>query len=286
MRLAAFVIGSVLIGIAWILPDGALADDLGALTKPELMALEASRRRDRIASEAPRLAAVREAAVRLGAQHGFAAAAGEISAYLAANSEAMDALFDFGRLMRTVGDGRLVPPVVREAKGRMSNSGGRRLEVDGQAYDLVRPAQLSAAPPQWRDYFDLGEPRTTLPSESLLPRDKAEKAAWAAGISSGWKAGREQALREHLDRLARLKGDFIGMLTYWRLVDEGRMEPPVLRVIRLAHLVRSDELVLDRSILSIEADSAFTSPTAWRPNLLWGREEGVARGEDHEREAL
>ena len=224
--------------------------------------------------DAPRLTALRDGGMRIGAQHGFAWGVERLDVFLEAQSRALDGIFDFGALMRRVGDGRLAPPVIREARGTMTATSGRRLVLDGQTYDLVRPAELVAAPPNWREYFDLlGGPEVGLPDKAVLPQDADERVVWANAVGAGWRAGVAQAEREYMDRLARLRADFVGMLTYWRLVREGRMVQPVVRVIRQSHLARSNELVLDRTVLVIEGEAVFASPRDWVPELLLGRQE-------------
>ncbi|WP_159437671.1 type IV secretory system conjugative DNA transfer family protein [Ferrimonas marina] len=175
-----------------------------------------------------RLRAMREAAISVGAQHGYNEYMGYLKGELETISADLDALFPFRDLMRLEDNGQvelyLLPPVVREVKDVTRVNGEHtELTTTGTLLAVDKPARLVTTPPDWREYVfydqavDISDPPSV-----LLPESDKEKQAWAAWVLEGWSAGVEQADIEMKYRLRRLGSDFIGMAKYLRLVSENK----------------------------------------------------------------
>jgi defect-in-organelle-trafficking protein DotC len=182
-----------------------------------------------------RLSAMREAALAVGAQHGYVAYLNEVKEFLKGDSETFNNLFDFSVLMKLATNNPnselyLLPPVIRETRNLVSVSDdATQVRQTGTQWTIHKPERLVSRAPDWRQYliYDQGVEVST-PSQILLPKTPEEKKLWSSWIVKGWTSGQRQADRELTYRVRRLGNDFIGMVKYMTLVDQGKISKPTL----------------------------------------------------------
>jgi defect-in-organelle-trafficking protein DotC len=177
-----------------------------------------------------RLESMRNAALTLGAQHGYVFGMNRIKNQLRANADYLDKIWDFGTIMRLASSGDrelyLLPPVIQEVNDTIVGSEDhQRLRVADKLYRIVKEERLVLAPPNWRDYLLFDQPVSlSAPAEPLLPKTPEEKRDWAQWVTEGWEAGRQQAVREMARRFRQMGSDFTGMVRYMRLAVEGKIK--------------------------------------------------------------
>lgn len=178
--------------------------------------------------------AQRDAALTVGAQHGYKAMIEFLKGEVLAYEEEMDRTFDFNTLMKLTSDGYnelyLLPPVITEVEDVISlSSDARTLELAGKVVEIVKPERLVTSAPNWRQYliFDRDVEVPDVPNV-LLPRTPLEKGNWQEWVLKGWNSGVEQADREFERRVHKLGRDFNGMQTYLRLTQQSRATKPIV----------------------------------------------------------
>jgi hypothetical protein len=170
--------------------------------------------------------ALREAAQTYGAQAGAAKRWRDLDTALLARDQALSETFRFQTFY--LQGGALQPPIL-DAGGDISliEDDGNVQQLVDRVYRVLVPARLTHAALTWRDFLlpdaapVAGEPRTT-----LLPRNRADRAIWAAGVKEGWSDGQTQANEDFRARLAALSNAYQGMALYTFLALRGMIEPP------------------------------------------------------------
>lgn len=178
--------------------------------------------------------AQRDAALTVGAQHGYKAMIEFLKDEVIKHEEEMDDLFDFNTLMKLTSDGYnelyLLPPVITEVEDVISLSAdARTLELAGKVVEIVKPERLVTSAPNWRQYliFDRDVEVPEVPNV-LLPKNPLEKEKWKEWVLKGWNSGIDQADREFERRVHKLGRDFKGMQTYLRLTQQSRASKPII----------------------------------------------------------
>src|SRR3954452_8440576 len=170
---------------------------------------------------------IARAARGVGIRSGFAEEAARLNAAVAAAyAVQLDARYNF----RTVMIGQsLVPPVITEIRQVAERGGARLLYLTLGAFEIVKPARLTLAPPTWRDYLRVyaAEGRS---AASILPQDSSEQAAWDTAYTAGVAAGIEEARASFSEAFNRLDRDYAGMVRYHELAAQGAISLPVVNV--------------------------------------------------------
>lgn len=177
-----------------------------------------------------------QAARGIGIRQGYAEETARLNAELdGAYGAALDARYDFAPLMI---ERALVPPVITELHKLGERASDRLLYLTLGAFEIVRPARLSLAPPNWRDYlYNNGVPATAPGSASdVAPDGFTEEGVWNAALASGVAVGIEEARASFSANLDRLERDYAGMGRYHELARSGAVSLPVVRT--AAHKVR------------------------------------------------
>lgn len=181
-----------------------------------------------------RLKAMRDAAISTGAQHGFLNRMERLKKEILGIDQYLDRTFDFSTVMKLSTDSsfelHVLPPIIREAKDvTIMSDSAQRKTISNDFYEIIKPARLVSIAPNWRQYLVYANgAEITEPHNALLPKTKEEQELWSEWVSKGWKAGEEQAEREMIHRIRKLRTDFLGMLTYTQLVEEGLVDKPVI----------------------------------------------------------
>lgn len=180
------------------------------------------------AKNVDRMRAMKDAAIGIGAQHGYVAQMKENKKFILTQANHLDSEFDFATLMKLSGDkisgSYLLPAVIEVVKDAEAVSDdGREFRASGTVYRIKSKERLVSAPPNWREYllWDL-EADLSKPHEQLLPKTPDEVKAWKGWVKEGYYAGISQAQEETKRRTRRLGADFSGMVRYTRLVVEGK----------------------------------------------------------------
>lgn len=227
--------------------------------------------------------AVRSAALSAGAQYGFIERTEELRQLFQEQSDMLDSIFDFNAIMKMASNEEnqmfFLPPVIQEAKNVIAVSeDSKTVRVSGKLYEIKREARLTLRAPNWRQYLILTntgmEPE--LPNRALLPRTPAEKSRWQEWVFEGWRAGYAQAEEEMRVRIRHLGEDFVGMVRYMRLVDEGKIKQP--NIATLKQNVAGDGATLreNEAIYQLNMPARFNhNADDWNP--LYGESRGSLR---------
>jgi defect-in-organelle-trafficking protein DotC len=204
---------------------------VGGEAPPSLEALQATRPGDQHGDglKAGRGDELRQAAMIYGAQGGLAGRAFAINELLRRYEPVLDTSFDFRSLVLPVGNGQTLmrPPIITQAQLAFAlGDGGQVARETACIYEITREAQLTSAPPNWREYLVRSWAAPQRPADAALPRSDTEVAYWNKWVAEGWGQGEKQAVDIFLSDLSRLQRDITGMARFRVLLRSGLVEPP------------------------------------------------------------
>jgi len=204
---------------------------VGGEAPPSLEALQATRPGDQHGDglKAGRDDELRQAAMIYGAQGGLAGRAFAINELLRRYEPLLDTSFDFRALVLPVGNGQTLmrPPIITQAQLAFAlGEGGQVARETACIYEITREAQLTSAPPNWREYLVRSWAAPQRPADAALPRTDTEVAYWNKWVAEGWGQGEKQAVDIFLSDLSRLQRDITGMARFRVLLRSGLVEPP------------------------------------------------------------
>jgi defect-in-organelle-trafficking protein DotC len=204
---------------------------VGGQAPPSLEALQAARPGDEHGDglKPGRADELRQAAMIYGAQGGLAGRAFAINEMLRRYEPVLDTAFDFRSLVLPVGSGQTLmrPPIISQAQLAFAlGDGGQVAHETACIYEITREAQLTSAPPNWREYLVRTWAAPQRPADAALPRSDKEVAYWNKWIAEGWGQGEKQAVEIFLSDLSRLQRDITGMARYRVLLRAGLVEQP------------------------------------------------------------
>lgn len=236
-----------------------------------------------------RLAAVREAAMVVGAQHGYISRMNSWKKMLKNIEPKLDALFDFALLMRLVNsnqNGRyLIPPILNKTEDviRLSED-GRSLKRTNSILSIVRPERLTLAPLNWRSYLIYDEPiEASLPPADLFPDPEKpeEREVWNKAVAEGWVQGAKHAEREMGYRFRRMGEDYTGMAIYAQNTTTGKLTETVVSYSKEDVVGGGNELREGEEIYRIAVPAQFVAnPENWKPLVLSARDSLIFPIED------
>jgi defect-in-organelle-trafficking protein DotC len=202
-----------------------------------------------------RYEALVEAALEVGAQGGLMARSMEINMVLDDTAELLDRQFPFYPLLI---DGEILPPVILEARQTISQSDdGKTLRVADATYKIKQDARFVSAAPTWRDYLYMTQAGMSMPHKSVVPENDEEKALWRRVVKEGWQAGMEQADEIYELALNQLRMDYVGMVTFRKLLAENKVSKPVIERNRLGVTGNSREMAIGDRVAQIKQDTGF-----------------------------
>jgi defect-in-organelle-trafficking protein DotC len=170
-----------------------------------------------------RIKALQDIAMTIGAQSGLAWSSGQINMRLEKDSKYLGSIYNFYALVLDHG---VMPPVLEVGDNSLNLANHNNIRVADRTYKIVKQAEFTTTPPNWREYIWLNYTKPTLPDSTLLPKTAEERAIWRRGIKVGWEKGIVQAYSIFQQNLARLKRDYKGMLLYRKLLLEKMISPP------------------------------------------------------------
>ena len=172
--------------------------------------------------------AMREAAVSYGARGGLAARTFVIQRQIAERESELSKLYDFRRLLIPAASGLLIePPIVSEAlRAVLVAGGGQQAAVADRIVKINREAQIVTAARDFRTYLERDWGVVEPPPALLLPKSGEERDLWKKLVAEGWTQGVQQADEIFESDLDALNSDFIGMVRYRELLQQGMISAP------------------------------------------------------------
>jgi len=196
-----------------------------------------------------------ETALEIGAQGGLLSQSRKINQFLANIEDELSQRFPFYSLLI---DGEILPPVILSSRQAVTSSdNGKTIRVADATFKIKSDARFVTAAPTWRDYLKTVEHNIEIPHQSIAPNTDAEKALWHAMVKVGWESGVAQADEVHELALNELRQDFLGMVTYRKLLAEGKISKPKIARNNLGVTGNAREMAIGDSVKQITADSAL-----------------------------
>lgn len=202
------------------------------------------------ASKQMRTQSLQDTALSVGAQGGLAARAAQINQILNDQSERLDVIFNFNRLMLP---DHVLPPVLETSEKSMKLDGVTTIRLSDQVYVIQSQARFVSVAPNWRDYLIMNYKAPDMPPANMLPSSLAEQKIWKKYILIGWKQGLDQGDQILKDNLARITRDFKGMVLYKTLLIQGMVSPPFVDKTPLGVTGGGDSMRINDQVLQITA---------------------------------
>jgi defect-in-organelle-trafficking protein DotC len=212
-----------------------------------------------------RMEAVRDTAMSIGARTALAWRGEQINKMLHAQTEHLNAVFNFGGLVMK---DNILPPVLLESRNAVAIESPQNIRVSDRTYQILKQAMFVSTAPTWRDYLVMDETRPETPDVSLLPASDIEKAAWKQGIIKGWENGLVQAEQIYQENLSRLKRDYQGMIRYRMLLAQNMVSAPQVAQRDLGITGGGESLAVNDRTLTIKAlPSLKADSETWKPSI-------------------
>ena len=221
--------------------------------------------RDKDAINPLRADALKESALAYGARAGLYARAREINRTLDIEAALLDQNFPFAPLILAHD---VLPPVIQTARDTARQHDDARLQFADAVYEIVAPAKLAVAPPDWRTYLYVRAHRPEPPDEILRPdRSKAAEAAyWERTVERGWRRGVLQADQTFTVQLNRLTRDLAGMALYRELLAQNMVTAPRLTEQQRGVTTDRNLMRVNDRVLDIAENTRFqTDDQRWTP---------------------
>jgi defect-in-organelle-trafficking protein DotC len=210
--------------------------------------------------------AMRDAALSFGARGGLAWTSRGINEMLKSRSVELSKTYDFNRvLIRTPSQATILPPVISEANEAYETSdAGKTLRVADTVYQIVDQARFAPVAPLWHSYLVRAYTTPEPPPDTLLPKTDGERDAWKRWITEGWEMGNKQAQEIFEADMRRLERDFVGMVRYKALLEEGKVSAPVVAEASLGVTGTGQDMrVNDRGLRITKDPTLQTGTKGW-----------------------
>lgn len=253
-------------------PAAVISDVRGAVLDTETMETLKRKRgpkkgvKEELENLSLRVAAVRQEALRVGAQSGLAKRYEAITTYLDANENRLNVLYNFAPFV----DGKILLPAVSKNQDTFTlDAEDGTATMVRTSYTISQEAQIISSPPTWRDYlyqeFEMPEESHS----SVLPVGPKEIKVWEEGIVEGWKAGITMADEVFSDRLADLTKNIEERYRYQLLLNQGVVTAPVAGVDRRSITYDGRTINVGETVYSVEQPVNYTASPEWKP--VWTR---------------
>lgn len=204
-----------------------------------------------------------EAGKTEGFRAGKAQRAWELKQALLQRAAELDATYSFAPLINSQG---WLPPVITEAKSLASVT-DRQMRTATAAYHIVIPEKFVSNPPGWRKYLFAGlTPAGSESTDSVIPRNSAERHLWQEALRTGWEKGRISADRTLEANFNRLTRDYTGRLRYTLLLKQGMVTAPVIGEQHQSVTGTPSQLTLGDRVRELKKNASFElDKKRWRP---------------------
>lgn len=201
----------------------------------------------------------------LGVKAGMASELNQIAQVIQVNERNLDTVYDFGRYLI---QGRVVPPVITEARDLYNQDGDYTLRLSGALYKIQSQARFSSVAPTWRDYLSFAL-HADAPGQAeytnIIPKTGDEQQLWKASVADGWRQGVVQADLMFKHAMDRMNRDFAGMIRFHTFVVEGKLSMPAIASEAIPVTRDGQTMAVDETLLRITTLPTFNSvPDHWR----------------------
>jgi defect-in-organelle-trafficking protein DotC len=213
--------------------------------------------------------ALRDTAISIAAQSGLASRAAEINKILLGQQRQLDSVYNFNALLL---EHNVLPPVLVEGRATHNLEGEEEVRISDRSYRIIKQARFVTTTPHWREYLELHYSPPEKPHPTLLPNPNipGERKVWKEAITEGWKQGLEQADIIFSDNVARLTEDYVGMVRYRSLLNQGMVSEPFVSRTELGVTGTSEELNINDQVLRIVALPALNNKSKHWQSLMSG----------------
>ncbi|APE04259.1 hypothetical protein BM526_20015 (plasmid) [Alteromonas mediterranea] len=129
---------------------------------------------------------------------------------------------------------------------------------------IERQPKFISIMPTWKDYFQIKLTQPQINRNSVLPQNDVEQQIWREKIKEGWEKGIEQAYINYEKRLARLKDDLNGYITYHVLREHNIITEPSFSSNYYALTGGGTSINIDDVMVEVEVNPSFvTNRDAW-----------------------
>lgn len=180
-------------------------------------------------------------------------------------SDTMDEIFNFEQLMY---QGKMLPPVIQESNDYYGKLSDKSLVQTAKRWLILKDASVSIMPPKWQSYLFQGiDGQDNLVKSGLELRNDEEKELAIKAKNRAAKEAQDYIVQLLKLNLARLKRDYIGMLTYKQLEMQGIVSAPVLAVSDEPYVITQGnrEALVGAKRYLITYDSQFNKHKDWKP---------------------
>ncbi|MCP3944997.1 MAG: type IV secretion system DotC family protein [Desulfobacteraceae bacterium] len=253
--------------LIWFLFSGnALANTPGPLEELSQMSSEQKKELDEAKSENQknqlRLDAIKQAGVTVSIQTAVKYRYSQLNAKLERIALNLDKI-DFALLL--VHSGKIMPPIIREAKQALQIKSTTHSISSQQVYQILQPAKIVANTPTWRQYLIKEFKAIEEVNQLLLPQNDYEQSIWKTAVIKGWGIGIKQADNEFFTNWNRLVRDFLGLITYHRLALQGVVSVPMVAEGKFGIQIRNTKLDIDQRVFRITSPTKFNEANKWTP---------------------
>jgi len=198
--------------------------------------------------------ALKEIAGALGASSGLAYKMKHLKKETDENAARLDKIFDFSKM--TIDNGVLAP-ILTEGLANYAQESDDQVRIQDKIFKIEAPARFVSVYPTWRDYLRFNFPKFELPEASYLPQNDAEKKIWDDAVKEGWKKGVNQANQIYEMSYSKLERDYLGMIKFKILLEEGLITPTVIAKQNLGVTGGGREMSINDQIFRITDHSAL-----------------------------
>lgn len=203
-----------------------------------------------------------EAGKTEGFRGGKAQRAWELRQSLEQRASQLDTTYLFSPLINRQG---WLPPVIAEATS-LATITDKQMRTANHVYNILVPERFVSNPPSWRQYLFAGLSVKSSPTDTVIPRNRAERNVWQNAIKKGWEEGRQSADDTLAANFNRLTRDYTGMMRYSLLVKQKIVTPPVVTEQQQTVSGTREELMLGDKVRDLKQRAGFElDKKQWKP---------------------
>ena len=165
--------------------------------------------------------------------------------------------------------GQVVPPVIEESILSFNIANNNEIRLADKEIKIIKQARFVTTPPTWRDYIFISYQKPKVPSLAILPHNKDETSVWQSAVTTGWQQGVEQAHQNFETALRYLNRDYIGMSTYYTLLAQNMVSPPITATTNLGVTGDAMSMRIGDQVMRITAPALLKTKfsSKWNPAL-------------------
>ena len=206
--------------------------------------------------------AIRQAGMTAAIQMAVKFRYGQLNEKLESIAKDLDKL-DISLLL--IHSGKVMPPVIREAKRALHIKDSTHSVSSAQVYEILEPEKIVINTPTWRQYLIRNYDAVEEIHDLLLPKNEDEQAIWKKAVAQGWKIGLKQADSVFSSNLNRFIRDFLGLITYHRLALQGVVSVSKVEKGKYGIRVNGKTLNIDQREFRITEPTKFNEVEKWTP---------------------